>query len=243
MKYTMRLLAVLIVALCASLLQSVAQTGAQTMFRFVHVVPGVAAIDIYIDGALSVHALDYGEASGYIAVDAGSRTIVVRPSGLTTDLWSQPVEALPDSPSTMIASTIDPLGFVPYQDDFTGAPLGTTRFKAIHAISGAPEVDVYAGEDVIGSAAYNGFLGTFDVPADTYQITIVASGDSVENAIIPTTGFDLASNTTSMLIVYGTPSIPETLLLEAPLAHEADGGFLRLAHAVGRRACSRHLHE
>jgi uncharacterized protein YraI len=232
MKILMRLLAATFMVMSIGLTSALAQTGDTTQFRFVHAIPGVAAIDIYVDGQLSVHNLDFGEASGYINVPLGSRQLTVRPTGLTTNLWQQPAEAVVDSPTTYIASTINPLGFVPFVDDFTAVALGTTRFKAIHVISGGPTVDVFAGEDSIGSVDYGAFVGTFDVPADTYEITVVPTGGSTDDALIPEAPFDLASNSSNMLIVYGTPSLPDVMLLTAPLTPEAASGSVRFAHSV-----------
>lgn len=233
MKRVVILLAVVLALFSMGAVGTFAQSDDTGALRFVHVIPGVAAIDIYTDNQLTVSNLDFGEASNYINVPAGSHQITVRPRGVTTILWQQEVNASADLPQTLIASTIDPLQFVAYEDDFTPVALGTTRFKAIHAISNASGVDILVeGDEVVSNLQYGDFIGTFDIPADVYELVVFPNGESEENAILPALPVSLASNTSYQVILYGTASIPDALVLSAPTAPEAGSGFLRLAHTV-----------
>ncbi|PJF21970.1 MAG: hypothetical protein CUN56_08390, partial [Phototrophicales bacterium] len=90
---------------------SVSAQAAEAYLRFVHVIPGVSAIDIYADGQLTVRNLAYGESSNYILFEDGLHQIVVTPSGITTELWRQQVSAMADIPQTLVAASIDPLQF------------------------------------------------------------------------------------------------------------------------------------
>lgn len=227
-----RILIALLMTLAFGLTSVFAQADEESL-RFVHVIPGVSAVDVYVDGQLTVTNLGYGEASSYIATPTGSQQITVRPSGLTTNLWSQTVQVNAGQPLTLIASTTNPLEFIAFEDDFSSISLGTTRFKAIHAISGGPAVDLLAGEDTVGAGLnYGDFAGTFDVPADSYDLTIVPAGGSADDAIITAAPFSLISGTSQMLIVYGTGSTPDILMLTAPTAGADDAGFVRLAHGI-----------
>ncbi len=204
------------------------QTG---YFRFVHAIPGVTAVDVYVDDQLTVVGLDFGEASTYIGVPAGTRSVSVAPGGVTTALWSQQVESNPSEPRTLIASSIDPPQFDVFVDDFTPAPLGTSRMRLIHAIAGAGGVDVVAGADNVASnLTYGASVGTFDIPADVYSFSVSVTGGG--DAVLPATPFSLVSNTTNMIVLYGTPSIPAAMQLSAPTAANDGDAFLRMAHGV-----------
>jgi uncharacterized protein YgiM (DUF1202 family) len=228
-----RVLTVLLLLFSIGLTGALAQDQDTGDLRFVHVIPGVSAVDVYIDGQLTVSNLGYGEASSYVSVPSGSRQITVRPSGLTTNLWNQTVGALSDQPQTLIASSLDPLEFVAFEDDFTPLGLGTARFKAVYAISNGGPVDILAGEDPVGSGLNPGdFAGTFDVPTSSYDLTVVPTGGTAEDSILPTQTYGLVGGTSQMLIIYGTPSIPAVMMLSTPTAATDDSGFVRLAHGV-----------
>ena len=225
-------IAIIAALVIVSAVGSQAQTTDGTAFlRFVHVIPGVNGFDVYTDGQLTLSNLSYGEASNYINVPAGMHEITVRTQGLTTLLWQQQVEAVIGAPKTLIASTIDPLSFDIYEDDFLPAPLGTTRLWVIHAISGAPNIDVSYGGNPVGSGmAYRSVVGSFDLPADVYPLT--ANYTDGSGAIFTDTPFSLVSNTSHFLLLYGTPAIPDVLLLSAPLAGEPGNGSVRFAHSI-----------
>jgi uncharacterized protein YraI len=228
-----RVLTALLLLFSIGLAGALAQDEDTGELRFVHVIPGVSAVDVYIDGQLTVSNLGYGEASSYINVPAGSQQVTVRPSGLTTNLWNQIANAIPDQPQTLIASSLDPLEFVAFEDDFTPLELGTARFKAVYAISNGGPVDILAGNDPVGSGLNPGdFAGTFDVPVSSYDLSVVPTGGAVEDSILPTETYNLVGATSQMLIIYGTPSIPAAMLLSVPTAATADSGLVRLAHGV-----------
>jgi len=230
MKRLISLVAVVVLVLALGVVSTSAQFSDNGQVRFVHAIPGVTAVDIYTDGQLTVSGLDYGTASNYISAPVGERQITVRPRGLTTILWQQTVNVTP-SPQTLIASTIDPLQFNAYADDFSSIELGQSRLKIIHAVAGGPSVDVLAGEDAITQGlTYGGEIGTFDIPADVYDLSVVVSG--TEDTVLPATPFSLIGGTTQMVIVYGTAAIPEVMVLSAPTAADGPAGFLRVAHAV-----------
>jgi len=225
----------IVMALCVSvgLVFTNAQSDGDAQIRFVHVIPGVAAVDIYVDGQLTVSNLGYGEASGYINVPSGNNQVTVRPGGISTVLWEQSVNADAETPQLLVASSIDPLEFVVYDDDLAPISLGTTRFKAIHAIQGGEALDVtVAGEPVADGWEYLGLVGTFDIPADTYELAVFPSGGSADDALVPEIDFNMVTNTSEVLILYGTASIPEVLELSTPLQAEGDAGLVRVGHGV-----------
>ncbi|MDX2076045.1 MAG: DUF4397 domain-containing protein [bacterium] len=229
MKKLIRFLALLVALMTVQLSVSMAQE-ANGFFRFVHAIPGVSAIDVYVDGNLSVSGLRYGVASSYLNVPAGNHTLSVRPAGLTTELWQQTVSATAGVPSTLVASSIDPLQFVAYEDDFTATAVGVTRFQVIHAIANAPAVNIVAeGQTVVSALGYGSTSGRFDVPAEVYDIAVSLEDGT---AVVAESPFSLVSNTTQVLLLYGTPALPEALLISAPTAADETSGFVRFAHTI-----------
>ncbi len=229
----MRKILSLITTITALILLIVSTTFAQeaSALRFVHAVPGVTAIDVYIDGELSVTGLGYGEASSYVEVTDGTYAVTVRPEGLGTDLWTQSVDAIASIPKTLIASNPAEPTFDEYEDDFAATELGITRFRAIHAIADAPNVDITAqGQTLVSNLTYSDFVGGFDIPADTYPIAVFPTGE--EDPILPETNIGLSAGTSQIILVYGTPGAPELTVLTAPLAGGDDAGFVRLAHGI-----------
>lgn len=220
-------------ALLTALVVSLASVSAQAedgAWRFVHAVPGVGAVDISIDGSPTVINLNYGEASSYINLSAGTYEVVVRPAGLTTELWRQQISASAGLAETLVASSLDPLAFQKFEDDFTELAPGITRFRLVHAIDGAPPVTISSdGQTVISDLAYGSATGGFDLEANVYPFTI-ALPDSTE--LLTDAPFAFASSTAHMVIVYGTPALPEVMVLTAPTAAEENSGFVRIAHTV-----------
>lgn len=223
----MRIITVLLGALSLGIASVSAQSGSG-FFRFVHAVPGVGGVDIYVDEQLTVADLAYGEASDYIAVPDGPKTVVVRQAGITTELWQQTVVSLPDLPVTLVASSLDPLGFEVFEDDFSPVLPGTTRFRLIHAIEGAPPVTVSSGDQpVVSGLSFNESSGGFDIQAATYQFS-VSLDDGTE--LLTGVPFAFRSSTAQMAILYGTPSLPEVMVLTAPTSSNGDAGAVRIAH-------------
>ncbi|MFW5748736.1 MAG: DUF4397 domain-containing protein [Chloroflexota bacterium] len=230
MNRLIRMLTILAALLVLGAGTTLAQAEDEGLFRFVHAVPGVGDVDVYIDGQLSVVDLSFGEGSNYLRVPAGTREVIVRPAGLTTELWRQQVQSTADLPVTLIASSIDPLTFEVFEDDFTPVAPGTTRLRAIHAIEGAPPVDISsAGQPVVTDLAYNSASGGFDIQADVYPLTVDTADGTTLVSDVP---FALASNTSYMIVLAGTANAPQPITLSAPIGAEGETGFVRIAHTV-----------
>jgi hypothetical protein len=225
-----------LIALVA-VMPAAAQSG-EAMLRFVHALPGASAIDVYIDGELTLRELDFGEASLYITVSDGSHVVTATQTGVTTALWQQDIPAPASTSQTLIVSSTEPLGFQAFQDDLNPLALGEARLTALHAIAGGPTVDLILadGRAVIPSLEYNLPYGTLDVPVGAYDVAVVPTGESIENAIIDITTLKLNSGSSYLGIAYGTTSAPQLMLLSAmampSIDGSFDGGFVRISHGL-----------
>ena len=210
-----------------------AAQDASAQVRLVHVIPGVAGLDVYVNGNLSAANLGYSEATTYIDVPAGDLSVRVTLAGVSSTLWEQVVPAPAASAQTLVASSSDPLTFDVYEDSLGTVGLTTTRFSIVHAINGGPNVDVIAeGQTIATALAYRTSLNTIDAPANTYTFTVTEEGGSAETPLVPATAFGLAGRTSHVLVLYGPASSPAALLLKAPVEAGEDAGFLRVAHGA-----------
>lgn len=212
-----------------------ATTEAQV--RFLHVVPGASAIDIYTDGQLSISNLEYGTASTYVRMSAGTHQIVVTQTGTKTPLWQQEIDPAAGMAYTLVAASIDSLVFRVYQDDLNFLPLGKARFTAIHAVAGGTAVDIILpdGRPIISNLTYEQEYGTLDVPTFAYEMAVTSTGDTIENALVSTEAIGpvaLNSGTSYTFVVYGSAPQVQALILSAPTMADVDSGYVRLAHGV-----------
>lgn len=217
----------------------VAPTAAQSgdspaQARFLHALPGAGPVDVYVDGQLTLSGLAFGAPSLYVQMPAGNHTVTVTQTGVTTPLWQQVISPAAGQSLTLIVSSTSPLEFTVFQDDLAPMSLGTARITAIHAISGGPTVDVVLadGRAVIPGLVYNTPYGTLDVPTGIYEIAVVPQGETVESALVPVTPIALDSNTSYTLVAYGTPSLPNILVLASSAQPVGSNAGLRLVHAV-----------
>lgn len=222
---------VVLMGLLSSLVGGAAAQDETSLIRFVHVIPGLTAVDIYINDNLSIEGLEYGQASSYLSAPADELSLRVTLEGLTTTLWQQTAILPPEEVVTMLASSINPLSFVPFRDDLTPLATDLSRFQAIHAIDGGPALEIIAaGNTAVTNLAYSEVFGPSDVPPGTYIISALESGS--ETVILPDTAVPMSGSTSQMLVVYGTAVSPETLVLTAPTEADGEAGYVRFAHGI-----------
>ena len=127
-----------------------------SLVRFAHAIPGAAAIDVYVDGELTIANLDFGQASNYISAPATDHQITVTPAGATTSLWEQAFTPGAGRAFTLVASSFDePVSFTSFEDILEPLPLGKSRFTTIHAIADGPAVRYCPGRWSSTCAATN----------------------------------------------------------------------------------------
>jgi hypothetical protein len=214
---------------------ALAQSGDSALVRFVHAIPGAAAIDIYTNGQLTVSNLAYGQATEYINFPVGQSSLTVTQTGVTSPLWEQILSAGGGQALTMVVSSFtDPVSFTAYEDILDLLPLGKARFTIIHAIADAPPVDILLddGRPVLLQVSYNQAAGTVDVPVFPYNMVAVPSGEGIESALLSLGTLPLNSGASYILVLYGTAVTPQFKLISAPTLPDADSAFVRFVHGV-----------
>ncbi len=229
-----KFIVVLVAMMLAALLGvTAAAQNATAQVRFLHVIPGVSGLDIYINSNLSAANLSFSEATGYISAPAGELKVRVTLNGVTSTLFEQTITTAGDEAFTLIASSTDPLSFDVYRDDLNPLDLGTSRFNVIHAVKGGPALDFQAdGQTIITGLAYKDFLNTIDVPANAYSFTAFPTGGSAETAVLPATQYGLTGRTAQTLVLYGPTNAPQAMVLRSPVQAAGEVGYLRVSHAA-----------
>ncbi len=231
-------LVVLIVLTALFATAAFASAQAESLVRFVHAVPGAPPVDVFVDGQLTVANLAFGEATQYIIMPPGERSVRVRQAGTDSLLWEQTLPVGSDANYTLVASSPASPIFTVYRDENDLDPLavGVARFTSIHAIADAPAVDVLLddGRALVVSQAYNQPFGTLDIPLFTYNLVITPAGAGVEGGVFNLELPVRFSGTSYKLILYGTLSNPRYMVLTAPVRPENEAGTarVRLVHAV-----------
>ncbi len=216
-----------------------AQAGTARV-RFIHVVPGAAALDVYINGGLALKALDYGTATTYLSLPAGTHTLSITPSGLKTVLAEQSLTLSADSITSFIASDPSTLQFAPFAEKLGDPGLGKGRLKIINAVAGLAAFDLQVAEDVnvggtvtpagttiVPSLTYDNST-EFDLGAQAYPLQIATNG----NVILGSINVPVTSGTSHLLIIYGAADAPQSLLVNTQTSVPANTGFVRFVHGI-----------
>lgn len=211
-----------------------AQADGQGLVRFVHVIAGADAIDVYTDGQLTIDNLEPGGVSGFIAMQPGAHTVTVTEADSTTVLWEQTINPAANTAQTLVAATSEPLEFQVFQDDLAPLRPGSTRFTAIHALPDGPVVDVILsdGRPVVSGLNYGQIYGTLDIPAMSYELAVVPSGEGLDSAIVAATPYGLHAGISHILLIHGSADAPQATLLNAPAQAQDAAGFVRVIHAI-----------
>jgi uncharacterized protein YgiM (DUF1202 family) len=202
--------------------------------RFIYTVSGGSAADIYVNSQLAVANLSYGEASAYLDVPAGALNITVNTVDTSSTIFSQTITVEAGSSTTLITSSPGTPQFDVVVDDRRELAFGNTRFSIVHGIEGGSTVDVVFladGTVIAEGLSYGASFGTFDVPANVYELAVVPTGGDV-SASIADLSLPLSASTTNVVVIYGTPDAPQVLIAAAPTAPNNDSGLVRFAHAI-----------
>jgi uncharacterized protein YgiM (DUF1202 family) len=232
------LMAVLLLVVLSAVQVSAQSTGRA---RFVHVTPSVGAVDIYVNGSLLAQGVEYGSASPLFTLPTGDHIVDLTLANQTNSLIQQSITIDALRPTAFVVA--DGTQFFGVPENLNETPTGGARLLLVHALAGGPAVDVKLAEAVMlggveqpvgtplaTNMAYSTTFGAFDVPAQTYVVDVFAAGTDTE--VLSDLALPLAAGTSYSVIVYGTPSQPQTLLLTAPTQGASGTGLVRVIHAV-----------
>lgn len=160
--------------------------ASEARVRVVHASPDAPAVDVLVDGAEVLSDVPYLAASGYLAVPAGSRNLMVNAAGSSTTVIDADVDLADGADYTVIASgVLGSIAPIVLEDDNSAPAAGNVRIRAIHGAPGAPAVDIYVtapGADLAGETPaltgveFGDVADYLEAPAGTYQVRITPAG-------------------------------------------------------------------
>jgi len=220
------------------------ETRAQTAepaarLRFLHAVSGGPPLDVYIDGALIVPALSFGEVTPHLTVAAGAHQVALRAQGsdpAAAALAEVSVPLAADLAFTVVAQgTPEAVEAALYEDILDEIDLGLARLTAINAVSDAPALDVVTtvGAPLLQGVSYSTQFGTVNIGAGRQDLVIVPAGGAVESALATIGEIGLDSGTLYTFVALGTldgATAPAVLTIRTPLNTQAGGVRLRVAN-------------
>ncbi len=158
--------------------------------RVLHASPDAPEVNVLADGSAIATALDYGEATTQLQVDAGMVSLAVQgllPGGTTaTVIGPLDVDLQENTLYTVLAvgdvADIEPLVL---SQPRVRVPNGSTRLRVVHAAPDAPAVDVYltapdanlAASTAVGSIGFRQDIGPAVVAAGDYRVRVTAAGN------------------------------------------------------------------
>jgi len=162
---------------------------AMARVQVLHASPDAPAVDVMLDGATALTAIDYQAGSAATALEAGTHDIQVdgiTPAGPVTVIGPVTVNLAADTLYSVVAiGDVANIQAVILDQPDDAVTAGNARLRVLHAAPLAPQVDVYAtvpGADLaasspVGSFSFGEDLGPVQVPAGDYQVRVTLPND------------------------------------------------------------------
>ena len=148
----------------------------------VHGVPDLA-VDVYVNGDLTLEDFNFGDVTDPLALPAGSYDLEIYPADADPEASDPALSGSTDLPAGATATIAaylqeggDPTLGV-FVENTSAIAAGEARVTARH-LADFGAVDVLANDGPVFEGVTNGAGGDADVPADTYNIKITAAGDA-----------------------------------------------------------------
>jgi hypothetical protein len=195
--------------------------------RVVHASPDAPAVDVYVNGELTLENVAFKGNSGYLDVPAGTHNVEVFANGseyaegegvLQADLTVEAGKAY----TVAAANLVDALEFVVAEDSMEVSE-GKAKVRVGHLSPDAPAVDVglIGGDALFSGAEFPGITDYAELDAGTYDLEIrLPDGTQV----LPLEGTELAAGTVySVFAVNNANSLEVIALVDYERAGSPNG--------------------
>lgn len=132
-------------------------TDNRARLRAVHASPDAPAVDVYVNDLLLLDAAEFGDASGFTTLPAGTYEVDVRPAGAAPDsppVYTTDVVLAPNEQYTAVATgyawsadLADAFRITPYAESWGEVDRDEVRVRVIHASPDAPTVALDVDND------------------------------------------------------------------------------------------------
>lgn len=195
---------------------ALADDHAGAKVRVVHASPDAPAVDVYVNGELTLEDVPFKADSGYLDVPAGTHNVEVFAAGseyaegsavLQADLTVESGKAY----TVAAANLLESIEFVVAEDSMEVTE-GMTKIRVGHLSPDAPTVDVglIGGDAVFAGATFPGITDYMELDAGTYDLEI-RTPDGTQ--VLPLEGTELAANTVYSVFAINTADSLEVLAL------------------------------
>jgi hypothetical protein len=217
-------------ATVVALLATTAVTfAAGSRVRVVHASPDAPAVDVLVNGSAAFTNAPFKGITNYAALDAGSYSVAVVPTGATEPQVISATLALdPDRDYTVVAvgqlANIEPLVLT---DNNAAPAAGKAHVRFVHASPDAPAVDiaVKGGPVIFSNVAFKGVGDYTPVDAGTYDLEVRLAG--TETVALDLPGIALGDGTVytvfAMGLAGGEPALTAVLSEDAQPAAASSG--------------------
>jgi LPXTG-motif cell wall-anchored protein len=196
----------------------------QSRLRVVHAAPDAAAVDVFHNGALVSGNWTFGKISDYLAVPAGQGQLAISPAGEGVDsaIISLAVTLDANQAYTVAAVGLENVTAQLYTDDVSSVASDKVRVRVIHAVPDAPaaDVEVVDGPTLIQNLAFPNASTYIEVAPGTYDLQVVALGDTNAFLQLPGTKLD-GGNIYDVVAVGRLANINVSVGVYAPSASDA----------------------
>lgn len=204
--------------------------GATASVRLAHLSPDARTLDVYVDGAIVASRLGFKDLTDWLTIPAGAHEVAVIPAGLgltgegeegetVSNAVIEPVTLDLESGSYTTIAAVgsradDSLTAQVIDEGFTAIDQNESRVMVLHAIPGGPAVDLLVGGEALVSNVGFGETATGTLSANTYDLAVVATGETEPLAELNRT--TIRSYRFYLVSVVGTADNPEVVVSFTP---------------------------
>lgn len=200
-----------------------------SLVRIIHASADAPPVNIKLDNAIAVPALDYPNSTGFVNINSGTYDVAVDaivPGGNLEVITVNDLDLIQDQRYTIVA-----IGDTANIKEFVAAETASSPaadevgITVLHAATAAGNVDVYVtapGEDLTSLPAnftfdFNGQFDAGALPAGPYQIRVVANGDITKTAVYDSGTVDLSGFAGQKLLLLAVNTVNSTTQLASPV--------------------------
>ncbi|MBL1214609.1 MAG: DUF4397 domain-containing protein [Ignavibacteriae bacterium] len=212
-------------------------TPEESSVRVIHASYDAPAVDIWVDGAVAISNLSYGESSGYAVLPSGTRNIKVSPTGASSPIVID-VDLTIDANSEYTVLATDQLSNITPIVAVDQRAINTSKAKIrfIHASPDAPAVDIKVedgmGAALFGNVSFQDVKDYIEVDAGTYNLAVTPAGSTQEVVILG--NVPLTSGLVYTVLARGTLDASDSVPFEVRtfVDNEAGNAFVDLMAAT-----------
>ena len=188
-----------------------------------HLAPDAPAVDVWLDGAVAVQALEFGKDTGYVAVPAGDHIVDIAQAGAdaTAAIWSDTITLEAGmayhaaAMGTLATDDEVDFGVSLFERTVGSWAEGASIVEVIHASPDTPGVDIApkGAAPIIVDLTYGEVSDDLALPAGVYDLAVSPSGTSI--VALELTGAELEAGHIYTIYGIGTLAAGDDVALAA----------------------------